>query len=588
MIQPATAAAAAPAEPLCVVTAANEAYSRCLWQFLRGLERVGWDATVLVYDLGLGERRAGLERRFPRAVFRTFDFARHPPHVARIGNYAWKPILIAEVVGERTGDVLWLDSATLLRESPGAIHRRLRRRPIFTLSGQSTLAQHCAPQVLAALAVPAPARDRREQVSGVVGVCGDSPLARELIAEWCALALRPELIDPAPAFPDHKFDQALLSIVLHPRVLAGELALSGEDIDLSCPDPARWFSSRNKVNPAVPGWADPLVRTGYWLGKTFDQALWRVKRFKATRVNGLHRWPKEKFQVFVQRAEENPVALPAPRWSYYADPFLAERDSRRVVFVEEFQYLEHRGRLVAVPLDAGLRAGTPQPLELRGGPPGHLSYPFVFPHAGALYLLPESSANRAVDLFVCEEFPLRWRWVRRLLENIDAVDSNLLHHDGRWWLFTFARPAAADARALLIFHTDELEHGRWEPHPVNRERRHAAAPFGSGRGAGAFLPLPDGTWLRPIQASTRYYGEGVRFMRIDTLTPDLFSESEFTGTHPAADLARKFPLHHLAAHGDVTAYDARLRVSYGQHVPWPRRWATVPDARIAQLPAPPR
>jgi hypothetical protein len=493
-------------------------------------------------------------------------------------------MLIAEVLHERTGDVLWLDSATLLREPLRAVHRRIRLQPVYTLSGQSTLEQHCAPQVLDALAVPGPVRDRPEQTGGVVGMCGDSPLARAVIAEWRDLALRPEFIEPLPSFPAHKPDQSLLSIVLLRRELAGDLALSGDEIDLSCPHPARWFTSRNKVSPGLPLWADPLVRAWYWLYKTTDQLLWRAKRFKATRVNGLHRWPKENFQVFVQRAGSVPVALPAPDWSYYADPFVWERGGRRVAFVEEFLHQEHRGRLVAVPLDEALRPGFPQPLELLGGPPGHVSYPSVFEHAGTLYLVPESSANHAVDLFVCEDFPRRWRWCRRLLADIDAVDSNLLHHAGRWWLFTFARDTAGAPRALQIFHADDLMHGRWEPHPVNRERRHAGAPFSSGRGAGSFLPLPDGTWLRPVQASTRYYGEGVRFMRLDTLTPELFVENEFTGPHPVADLARELPLHHLTTHGDVRAYDVRLRVSYGQHVPLFRRWATVPDPRIARLP----
>ena len=151
-------------------------------------------------------------------------------------------------------------------------------------------------------------------------------------------------------------------------------------------------------------------------------------------------------------------------------------------------------------------------------------------------------------------------------------------------MFTFARRTAGEPRALQIHHTDDLLHGRWEAHPVNREHRHAGAPFSSGRGAGSFLSLPDGTWLRPVQASKRYYGEGVRFMRVDTLTPEAFSESEFAGTHPVADLARELPLHHLTTQAEVRAYDVRRRVSYGQHLPLFRRWATVPDARIARLP----
>lgn len=577
--------AAAPPAPLCVVTAANAPFWRCLWQFLRGLERAGWDTAtaVVVFDLGLGRHRAALERRFPRAAFRPFDFAPHPPHVSDLGTFAWKPLAIAEIMREHRGDVLWLDSATLLREPLAAVHARVRRQPVLTLAGQSRLRERCAPAVLDALAVPGPVRNIRERAAGVVGLRGDSPIASAVVSEWCVLALRPEFIAVPADFLHHKCDQALLSIVLHRRALAGEPTLSPGDIDISCAYPVRWLSSRNKVAPGVPRWLDPLVRAWFALRKTADRLAWRLRQFKATRVNGLHRWPKEYFQVFVVRAGDPVATIPAPRWSYYADPFVAESSGRRCLFVEEFQHCEHQGRLVAIPLDANLRPAAPQPLLLQGGPTGHLSYPHVFAHAGALYLVPESAADRAVDLYVCEEFPHRWRWCRRLLDDVDAVDSNLWHHAGRWWLLTFVRRRAGEPRALELHHASDLRDAPWTPHPVNRERRYAGAPFSSGRNAGACLPLPDGTWLRPTHASTRYYGEGVRLMHLHTLTTEAYVEREFAGAHPAADLARTLPLHHLTTGADCLAGDVRLRTSYGQHLPFFRRWAVRPDARAAHL-----
>ncbi len=272
--------AAEASSPLCIVTAANALYWRCLWQFLRGLERVGWDASiaVVVFDLGLGRHRAVLEQRFPRAVFRPFDFASHPPHVADLGTFAWKPLAIAEIMREHRGDVLWLDSATLLHEPVAAVHARVRRQPVLTLAGQSRLRERCAPAVLDALAVPAPAREARERVAGVVGLRGDTPLAAAVLAEWCALALRPELIAVPADFPHHKCDQALLSVVLHRRALVGEPALAPGDIDISCAHPVRWLSSRNKVAPGVPRWLDPLVRTWFALSKAADQLAWRLRQ----------------------------------------------------------------------------------------------------------------------------------------------------------------------------------------------------------------------------------------------------------------------------------------------------------------------
>lgn len=574
-----------PAATLCVVTAADAAFGRCLWQFLRGLERDESlpTATVVVFDLGLGRHRPALARRFPWAAFRDFDFPAHPPHVARLSHFAWKPLAIAAARRGHPGDLLWLDSATLLREPLAAVHARVRRQPILTLAGQSRIREHCAPAVLDALGVPGPVRDAPERAAGVVGLRADAPLADAVLAEWCTLALRPELIAIPPGFPRHKCDQALLSIILQRRALAGELALEAGAIDISCAHPVRWLTTRNKVAPGLPTAMDPLVRAWYATVKRIDQVAWRIRHYKATRINGLHRWPKERFEVLVTRTGATPRRIAAPRWSYFADPFLAVWNDQPALFVEEFLHAEHRGRLVAMPLDAELQPGAPQPLVLHGGPAGHLSYPHVFAHGDSLYLVPESAANRAVDLFVCEEFPQRWRWCRRLLDDIDAVDSNVWFHAGRWWLLTFARHRPGEPRALELYHAADLHAEAWVPHPVNRERRYAGAPHSSGRNAGACLPLTDGTWLRPVHASTRYYGEGVRCLHLHTLTPDVFAESEFAGTHPAADLARAWPLHHVAAAANLLAADLRTRTSYGQHLPLLRRWATAPDARATGL-----
>ena len=65
----------------------------------------------------------------------------------------------------------------------------------------------------------------------------------------------------------------------------------------------------------------------------------------------------------------------------------------------------------------------------------HLSYPFLFRHAGELYMIPESSAAGRVDLWRCSEFPGTWRRERTLIADISAADTSLLNWNGRWWLF---------------------------------------------------------------------------------------------------------------------------------------------------------
>ena len=574
--------AASPASDLVIVTAAAEAHAGCLGRLLRNLERRGLAARhrTIVFDLGLAPaRRAPLARRFPWCEFRRFNFAAYPPHVALARRtYAWKPIVIERVLAEFSSPVLWLDSASQVRTDLHEVHLGLAGHGLYALRGQAPLRARCDPAVSRAMSAPPPLLDEREFVAGAIAFDPTFPAVRALVAAWHRCALDPALM--LPRHPQHNPEQAVLSLFILRGIAAGKLATASGDIDVSAARPVRWLSSREKVPSAWPAWADPFAWLYYRSYAAADQFLIRLRRFRATRINGLHRWPKENFQVVLGLTSKPYFrALSAPRFSYYADPFLWRHAGRDWLFVEQFLYLENSAHLVALPLDNSLRAGPPQALVLHGVAACHRSFPLVFSHDGKIFLLPESSAQRSVDLFVCEEFPTRWRWQRRLLDGVDAADSSLLHHAGRWWLFTSVRPTEDAARALEIHQTGDLLSGHLDPHPVNAERRYADAPCSSGRCAGAFLRTVDGEWLRPVQASPHYYGEGTRLMRIVTLTPDLFHEEEFKGAHPLAALAASVSPHHLSTLGDLVACDVRTRASYGQHVPLWRRWVPTPQQR---------
>lgn len=289
-----------------------------------------------------------------------------------------------------------------------------------------------------------------------------------------------------------------------------------------------------------------------------------ARHFHATFLSGWWRWPREHFRTFVGRTPEALHAIRAPFGSYYADPFPWTHDGRPWLFVEEFLYSANRGRLVAVPLDEALQpAGRAVPLDLPTR--AHASYPLLFSVAGETLLLPETGADRTVDLYSCERFPDRWRRRRRLLSDLDAVDTTPLHHADRWWLFTSvrARPADGGRRSLALFSSDDLFAGDWEPHPMNAARLHADSPYSFGRPAGPFVAAADGAWLRPMQASRRYYGETSQWMRVEELSRTAFRERPLVHPHPLAALSAHRSPHHVATHGGLVACDVRDRFRVG-------------------------
>lgn len=554
---------------LTLVTAADAAFAPTLAQYLasvkaRGLDR---DARIAVYDLGLDPGERGrLAARFPFAEFLPFSLVPYPAHVApSAGTYAWKPLVIADAAERFGGRIFWFDSATLFHGTLAEPLAELARCGVYTLSGQSNLEQRCAADVRARLAVEPAFLDRRIRVSGVVGFDLEQPTARDILIDWAELALDPAVFTRADR-ASHNTDQAILSILLFRAEAAGRLVLNDGDIDISSPRPVRWMSSRNKLDPARPRWTDPLARLWYRLYKAGDRANLRWQDFYRRRILGMHRWPKENFRTYVMRAgDAAPTPVPCPALSYYADPFLWRRDGRFWLFVEEFRYPEQLGRLVAMELGEDLRPGPLMPvLPLRE----HASYPFLFEADGALYMLPETCSLQALDLYVCDRFPDRWRRVRRIFEQADAVDSALFRHDGAWWILTCGKPLGQDgARTLALYRSEDLLTGTFEPHPVNAKGIFADGDYGFGRGAGSILRDETGL-LRVMQKNLTYYGQGAEVRRITRLDAGGYREEPAESDHPLARLAELASPHHIALHDNIVAFDVRARVGFVSGLPW--------------------
>ena len=549
---------------LTIVTGADYAYWRSLYQLLLSIERTKTSASrrVVVFDLGLGEAARGrLETRFPHFLFRAIDFDSQPPHAPpSAGTYAWKPLVVGRAQKEFGGTLLGLDSATILREEPLAIEREIQRTGVYALVGQSSIFDHGHDRTLATVGCHPDYFDRPEFAAGVLGFDSERPAVQALLQRWQAYALDPDCI--APKEPPkrsgvaHRWEQTILSVLLYEYETVTGLSLSRDEVDISSERPVPFLSTRNKVGPDVAVWADPLVRAGYRIVKTIDRAFLRGRRLLRTRIHGLNTWRKERFDISIHNgsAERHPVA--SPSYHYWADPFLFSHQGRRQLFFEDLSYAENRGRIATIEIadDGKVPAGAQPQVVL--DKPYHLSYPFVFEHAGRVYMLPESHRNRTIDLYECVTFPHSFALRRRLFVDIDAADSTLLFEGGKVWLFAFVRDATRSPdRALQIYTSDNLLTGEFLPHPVNQERRFESGPHQSGRCAGPFV-RDAGCVYRPMHRNRDYYGQNIEWRRIVTLTAREYEEE--VASKPPVALAGVAP-HHVSSLSDLVAFDVRTR-----------------------------
>lgn len=214
----------------------------------------------------------------------------------------------------------------------------------------------------------------------------------------------------------------------------------------------------------------------------------------------------------------NPIYPPDD--TFWADPFVWERDKKRFIFFEDFPFKTRRGRISAIEVDSlgqPVRDVIPV-LETAH----HLSYPFLFEYQGELYMMPEQAEVKRVDLYRCIEFPHKWVFEKTLIEGVKIADPTLFEHEGRWWLFCAAKKGQIRINeSLFAYYSDSPLSSKWTPHVANPLVRN----FNLGRPAGRIFRDESGRLLRPSQDCLRRYGAGLNLSEITLLTTTDYQES---------------------------------------------------------------
>lgn len=235
-----------------------------------------------------------------------------------------------------------------------------------------------------------------------------------------------------------------------------------------------------------------------------------------------------------------------------ADPFVLRNDDAYYIFAEEIDRTTNKGHLSVLVMDAQGKVGPPTTIIDR---PYHLSYPHVFEHDGQYYLVPESSAEQTIQLYRCTEFPYQWEFQMNLMENIKAVDTTLLYHRNKWWLFAnvVENPGASSYDELFLFHAETLFTTSWTAHALNP----VISDVRRARPAGRIF-LKGDTLFRPSQNNAKRYGHGFQLNEIKTLSEHDYEEVPGEYFVPDWD-DRLLAMHTFNSCGDLTVIDAVLR-----------------------------
>lgn len=228
--------------------------------------------------------------------------------------------------------------------------------------------------------------------------------------------------------------------------------------------------------------------------------------------------------------------LPQPRDEFRADPFLLEDGDDTWVFFESYWFGDGKGHIAAGRLQRSPHGAfhlcDVQPVLTR---PYHLSFPCILRADGELWMIPETTARRTVELYRCRTFPHVWELHRILLRDIDVADATLFHHEDHWWLLAAHPVRSRDtgiAHQLCIFFAAGIE-GPWLAHPLNPLR---SSPAGTRSAGNVFLEEKADTHNRllwPTQDCGTRYGGAIHFRELLHLTPISFHDAAAGSLHPA-------------------------------------------------------
>jgi hypothetical protein len=245
------------------------------------------------------------------------------------------------------------------------------------------------------------------------------------------------------------------------------------------------------------------------------------------------------------------VPIDLPENVFFADPFVLKAKDVNYIFFEEYVFAKNKAHISVIEVDkTGMRTAPRIALDK----PYHLSYPFVFEFKGDYYMVPETSANKTIELYKASIFPGKWEFVMNLIEGMGLIDATLIFKNGLWWLFANSsnHPFVSTNDQLFLFYSDNLFSGEWKSHPQNPVATHTDNCRPAGR-----IFEKGGKMYRPAQNNaSQQYGFGIKINEIEVMNMYDYKEKEIAVINPR-DMTLK-AIHNIDFSSDLVVIDGIL------------------------------
>lgn len=242
-----------------------------------------------------------------------------------------------------------------------------------------------------------------------------------------------------------------------------------------------------------------------------------------------------------------------PKNQFWADPFLFKNKKKLYVFFENYSYSTKKGVISCGEIIYG-RIKKITDVLIKDY---HLSYPFVFEYDNEIYMIPETSNNNRLELYICRNFPNEWELINTKFEGEKIIDATIhIDSNNQIWLFVnkqrnkYSSPHS-DLYIYKVLNLKKLEMISHSMNPVIIDSRVA-------RPAGPFFKH-ENFFIRPSQLNCDgIYGRGINLNKVVKLNLNEYEEEKITTIKPYFK-KNLMSIHHLHQLDDCFIFDVAHR-----------------------------
>jgi hypothetical protein len=216
---------------------------------------------------------------------------------------------------------------------------------------------------------------------------------------------------------------------------------------------------------------------------------------------------------------------------WMADPFLFDYEGKCYLFYERFDRKHSIGEIACRIIYPDCSTGKESVVLRR---PYHLSFPNVFEYKDMIYMIPETSGNKTIEIYKAVEFPMKWKLIKEISNEIQAVDTIVTDFDEHSisLLTSIIGEDACNVSNYKILITDEFD-------LINKTLIKEASEYGN-RNAGKIVSTADGKYRYGQDCRGGEYGTGLVKYRVDhnsemeisyVAVEDIISNSKYSGVH---------------------------------------------------------